>query len=133
MKKLIGLLALVSISLLGQSQQINPQNSVTGVAGNATATVTITGVTGQRVKIYAIGVVCNTAGSTLTPTVVVSDGANTLLSLASSTDSAKTTPTHFYQFNPGLTASAGGTVVIQANVGGACTGGTTVTIQADQY
>lgn len=113
--------------------QYNSMNSVTGVGGNATATVTLTGVANTRVRIYSITAVCNTAGSTFIPTVVVTDAGNTIISYTAQTISNEAPPIRPFKWNPGLTASIAGTVVISANVGGACTGGTTLTVQADQF
>lgn len=113
--------------------QYNSFNSVTGAATTATASVTITGVASTRVRIYSITAVCNTGGTNTVPTITVTDAGNTILSYPNQSISTEAPPIHPYHWNPGLTASVGGTVVVSANIGAACGGGTTLTVQADQF
>lgn len=144
MKRLIAGIALFALSLAAQQTQpaflntpvqYNPQNFVQGVAGNATASVTITGVAGQRVRINSIAAICGTAGTALIPTIVVTDSgaANPIISISTTTISGESTPIRFRTWSPGFAASVGGTVTISGNVGGACTGGTTILVEADQF
>lgn len=46
---------------------------------------------------------------------------------------AGTDPLGFYHWAPGYSFSSGGTVVITGNYGAGCTGGTQMTVQADQF
>lgn len=114
--------------------QYSAQNFVQGAGGASTSIVTITAVAGQRVRIYQVSVVCNTAGGNLVPTVTVTDGASGVFaSFGAQVINNITTPIFTYRWNPGLTLPSGTTAVISGNVGGACTGGTTLNIQADQF
>lgn len=145
MKRLIAGIALFALSLAAQQTQpallntpvqYNPQNFVQGAAGNAAATVTITGVAGQRIRIYSIAAICGTAGTSLVPTIVVNDSntpSNPPISIATTTISGESNPIRFRTWFPGFAISVGGTATIYGNYGGACTGGTTLLVEADQF
>lgn len=111
--------------------QINPQNSYTVASGSNTAQVTITGVAGQRVRLYSIDIYCGGA-TTIIPAVQVTDAGNLALDKPGVT-TAQQNQAGSYRWLPGYAFSLGGTVVITGNPGTVCTGGTFMTIQADQF
>lgn len=114
--------------------QYNPVNLRASAAGSNTATITITGVTGQRVRIYWVTVQCLATPTTLVPTIVLTDvGASAVLFSTSSQTSPVTNPVGEYHWLPGLTFGVGNTVTVDGNTGGACSGGTLITVQADQF
>jgi hypothetical protein len=113
--------------------QTNPKNFIVGVPGLETATITIPGSSGHRVYLYSVLAVCNAPGTNIVPTIIITDGATTVFSITAETISNETPPIRPLSWNPGLTMSLGGTVVIKENYGAACGGGTTLIVQADQF
>jgi hypothetical protein len=111
----------------------NPMNILAGVPGLDTAIATIPGIANRRVRIYSITAVCNAPGSNTIPTIIVTDAGRTIVSNPSQLISNEITPIRPLHWQPGLTASPGGEVVIMANYGAACGGGTTLSVQADQF
>ena len=111
----------------------NQMNILAGVPGLNTAIVTIPGIANRRVQIYSITAVCNAPGSNTVPTIIVTDASRTIVSNPSQSISNEITPIRPLHWQPGLTASLGGEVVIKANYGTACAGDTTLSVQADQF
>lgn len=122
----------LSLSGQGAPVQYNPVNSYTQVSGSSSAVVTISGVAGQRVRLYSIGINCTTTGSSTIPVVLIQDAGNTMWASPPTTKSS-TSVMGFYHWSPGFAFSTGGTVVITGNYGGGCAGGTAMTVQADQF
>lgn len=122
-------------SILVNNNQYNPVNSYTTGAGSSTAVATITGVAGQRVRLYHVSVWCGGApGSGFRPSVQVTDAGSLVINEAGGMNtSADVYPIGIYTFTPGYAFSSGGTVVITANAGNVCTGGTFMNVQADQF
>jgi len=144
MKKMLFVTAVVALVLMGlriqaftQTQvQIYPLNSQVGVSGNNTATITISGVSGRRTVIYQVLAVCNTSGLPGTvPTVIITDTTAGVVPFSHSHSyfSNIELPHVPDKFIPGLTFPPGNTVQIQGNYGGACAGGTSLFVQADQF
>jgi hypothetical protein len=119
--------------ILNRPAQRNPMNILAGVAGLDTAIVTIPGLADHRVRIYSITAVCNAPGTTTVPTIIVTDAGRTIVSNPNQSISNEVPPIRPLHWQPGLTASPGGEVVIMANYGAACGGGTTLSVQADQF
>jgi hypothetical protein len=111
----------------------NPMNILAGVSGLDTAIATIPGIAGRRVRIYSITAVCNSPGSTTVPTIIVRDAGRTIVSNPNQSIGNEIPPIRPLHWQPGLTASPGGDVVVMANYGAACGGGTTLSVQADQF
>lgn len=121
-----------AFTAFGQNQQINPQNSYTQVSGINPATVTITGVAGQRVRLYQVSLICNTTGATAVPVLYVTDAGNTAI-LYGPLSPGGSNVNGIYKWEPGFAFSVGGTIVITGNYGAGCSGGTTMVVQADQF
>lgn len=122
-------------SILNTPVQYNPINSYTTAATNTTAVVTITGVAGQRVRIYSVSLWCGGApGSGLRPALQITDAGNLIYAQPGGMNTtADVYPIGDYHWLPGLTFSAAGTAVITGNPGNVCTGGTFMNVQADQF
>jgi hypothetical protein len=111
----------------------NRMNILAGVPGLDTAIATISGIANRRVRIYSITAVCNAPGTNTVPTIIVADAGRTIVSNPNQYILNEMTPIRPLHWQPGLTASLGGEVVIMANYGAACGGGTTLSVQADQF
>lgn len=137
---LVGLVAaFLCFASFADAQQLNtvvqrsPQNSRVTAAGSDTAVITIVGVAGQRVRLYAVDIFCGGATATIIPAIQITDESVLVLDKPGVTVSNENHPAGTYRWFPGYTFSPGGTVVITGNPGNVCTGGTFLTIQADQF
>lgn len=121
--------------LLNTPVQYAPVNSYIEATGSNTAVATITGVTGQRVRIYSVTVWCGGApGSGIVPSLRITDAGNLIFSgPGGKSTTADVYPVGKYFWLPGLTLGSGSTAVITANSGNVCTQGTTMSVQADQF
>ncbi len=146
MKTITLVSALIALALFSSAQQTqpsihntpvqyNPLNSYVTAAGSSTAVLTITGVAGQRVRLYSISIWCGGApGSGLRPSVQITDAGNMIAALPGGMNtSADVYPIGDYHWLPGLTFSTAGTAVVTGNAGNVCTGGTFMNVQADQF
>lgn len=131
---LFALLALLTGTAHAQTFQVNPLNSYTSAAGSASATVTIAGVTGQRVRVYSVSVWCGGVAPNIAPALRITDGGATFyFDLPGIVYTNQDHPVNRYQWFPALAFPLGGSVTIIGNIGNACTQGTFMSIQADQF
>jgi len=117
----------------GPTGQYTPVNQYVSATYPNTATVTIPGVSGQRVRIYNVTVVCYNANSVVVPTVRVIDGTALVFATPGQTYSNITYPVGQYKWNPPLTLSVGATATILGNYGAGCGTTTDLIVQADQF
>jgi len=118
-----------------QPVPFNPLNLQANAPGLGTASITVPGVASKRVVIYQILASCGTLGLPgVRPTVVVTDltTSNVPFSRSHSNYSDIELPNIPDKFNPGLTFPTGNSVLVQANIGAACGGGTGLFVYGDQ-
>lgn len=117
----------------GPQGQFKSANRYATATGTDTATATITGVSGKSVRIYKITVVCYDTNSDRVPTARIKDGGNVVWAVPHRIYSNVTYPVGIYDFNPPWTVTEGNTADVLANYGAACSGGTELMVQADQF
>lgn len=140
---LLALVILVSPAVAQQTQppvldtpvQYNSINTSANAGGTSNAaTVTISGVSGQRVRVYWVAVQCGATNTNQIPTLIVSGSTSgALFNTSGNVITGVTYPVGQYRWLPGLTFPVGDTVTITGNTGGACSSGTLVHVQADQF
>lgn len=138
MKRIVSAL-LLSILLAsgfaeGQTLQVNPQNFYVTAAGANTAVVTILGIAGARVRLYSVSVWCGGVAPNIAPALRIDDNAVTFyFDLPGIVYTNQDHPVNRHSWYPALAMPVGGTVRITGNIGNACTQGTFMSIQADQF
>lgn len=133
---LVLMLATIAPAWAQSQSQVFPINQQVGASGSGTATVTIAGVASRRTVIYQVLAACGTSGLPgIVPTVVITDMTTGVVPFSHSHSNISNVelPHVPDKFVPGLTFPPGNTVQVQANVGAACFGGTSLSVQADQF
>lgn len=106
----------VAPSITAPQQGVTLLNAIVTPAANTAATVTLTGAAGQRVTIR--GIYVKSTGAIATSTVIVQDGATTVLDFGtvSVALAGATTP---FTGNPLVTGTTGNSMTVTVGAGGA--------------